>query len=66
MASISNISNKNIYKAALDNSDYGILLGNDSGIVIFANKTMLMMPGYNSEELAGQNISMLFTPGELD
>ncbi|AFM22952.1 PAS domain S-box protein [Desulfomonile tiedjei] len=53
------------YKALYEDSADGILLFDDTGTVVDANKAILHMFGYSLEEIRGQHIEELIHPEDL-
>jgi PAS domain S-box-containing protein len=54
------------YQALFEQAADGILIGDESGKIIDANKSMEAISGYQQEELIGKNITALFKPEELE
>ncbi len=48
------------YQQLFDQAADGILVGQKGGIITKSNKSMEVLSGYKTEELIGQNISLLF------
>ncbi|MBI9066174.1 MAG: PAS domain S-box protein [Salinivirgaceae bacterium] len=59
------ISNEN-YKILFDDAVDGVLIGNNKGLVINANKSIAKISGYTLDEILNHNISHLFAEGELE
>ncbi len=53
------------YQALFEQAADGILIGNESGIIIDANKSIATITGYDKEELIGTSINILFSDTEL-
>ena len=51
-----------LLSSAIEQSTEGIAVTDTSGRVLFANNALSAMHGYTSEELQGENISILYTP----
>jgi len=56
---------ENRYRALVEMSPNGILLGSHEGIITEANSTLLQITGRRSDELIGTSINMLFSDDEL-
>ncbi len=54
------------YKALFEQAADGILIGDESGIIVDANQSICQMTGYKKDELIGRSINMLFSEKELE
>jgi PAS domain S-box-containing protein len=53
------------YQALFEQAADGILIGNEAGTIIDANKSITVITGYEKDELVGKSINILFNEEEL-
>lgn len=54
------------YKALFEQAADGILIGEESGVIVDTNQSMCQLTGYKKNELIGQSINALFSEKELE
>ena len=59
------MESENRYRGLIELAPDGILLGTADGVISWANSKMLKITGRNLDELIGNDISILFSGGEL-